>query len=103
MLFRLGPQWDTAPLTRELRVDTTHTAGPFSTSAQGTTVTMLFTARPGCDELQLDSAQGTSIIVVNAERAQTTRGGRAQPASLTASARESPRRRIRGPAAALAA
>jgi hypothetical protein len=66
MLFQLGPQWDTAPLTRELRIDTAHTVGAFSNSTWGTTVSLLFAAAPGCYGLQLDSVQGTSVIVVNA-------------------------------------
>jgi hypothetical protein len=66
MGFQLGPQWDTAPLTAELRVDTSQTVGSFSVSRWGTTVTMLLVRAPGCYGLQLDSARGTSTIVLRA-------------------------------------
>lgn len=64
--FQLGPDWDTTPLMRELRLDTTQTVGAFGNSTWGTTVTMLFARAPGCYGLQLDSEQGTSIVVVRA-------------------------------------
>lgn len=66
MRFQLGPQWDTAPLATELRIDTTQTVGGFSDSTWGTTVTMLLARTRGCYGLQLDSERGTSTIVVSA-------------------------------------
>jgi hypothetical protein len=66
MRFQLGPQWDTAPHTRELHIETTQTVGSFSNSNWGTTVTMLFVRTPGCYGLQLDSERGTSVVVVRA-------------------------------------
>ena len=66
--FQLGPQWDTAPLTRELHLDTTQPVGSFSNSRWGTTVTLLFVRAPGCYGLQLDTAAGTSTIVFRATR-----------------------------------
>jgi len=64
--FQLGPEWDSAPITSELRLVTTRTVGSFSTSNWGTTVTLLLVRTPGCYGLQLDSAGGTSTIVVRA-------------------------------------
>jgi len=66
MRFQLGPQWDAAPLSTELRIDTTQTIGGFSDSTWGTTVAMLLVRTPGCYGLQLDSERGTSTIVVRA-------------------------------------
>ncbi len=66
--FQLGPQWDSAPLTRELRLDTTQTVGGFSNSRWGTTVTMILVKRPGCYAITLDTAARTTTIVVRAER-----------------------------------
>lgn len=68
MRFQLGPQWDTAALTTELRIDTTRTVGGFSNSLWGTTVTMLLVRTHGCYGFQLDSEQGTSTIVVSTSR-----------------------------------
>ena len=64
--FQLGPQWESAPATAELRVDTTRTVGSFSTSDWGTTVTMLLVHAHGCYGLQLDTAEGTAVIVLRA-------------------------------------
>lgn len=64
--FQLGPQWDTAPLTAELHIDTRQTVGSFSQSRWGTTVTMLLVRTPGCYGLQLDSQRGTSTLIVDA-------------------------------------
>jgi hypothetical protein len=64
MRFQLGPQWDTAPLSGELRLDTSNTVGAFSASKWGTTVTLLYAPAPGCYGLQLDSRRGTSTIVI---------------------------------------
>ncbi len=66
--FQLGPQWESAPLTRGLRLDTSRTVGSFSASTWGTTVTLLLVRTPGCYGLQLDSKRGTSTIVVRAGR-----------------------------------
>ena len=66
--FQLGPQWDTAPLTTELRIDTTRTVGGFSKSSWGTTVTMLLVRTHGCYGFQLDSERGTSTIVLSTSR-----------------------------------
>jgi hypothetical protein len=66
MRFQLGPEWGSAPITRELHLDTTQTVGSFSTSNWGTTVTMLLIRTPGCYGLQLDSERGTSTIIVDA-------------------------------------
>ena len=66
MRFQLGPQWDGSRLT-ELHLDTTHVVGSFSNSRWGTTVTMLLVKTPGCYGLQLDTAKGTSTIVVEAK------------------------------------
>ena len=68
MRFQLGPEWGAAPLTRELRLDTRHTVGSFSNSTWGTTVTLLFVREAGCYLLQLDSARGTSTVVIRAAR-----------------------------------
>jgi hypothetical protein len=65
MRFQLGPQWDTAPLTAELRIDTSRTVGSFGDSTWGTTVTMLLARTPGCYGLQLDSRRGTNVIVLD--------------------------------------
>jgi hypothetical protein len=65
MRFQLGPDWG-SPLTSELRIDTTRSVGTFSEPTWGTTVTMLFGRAPGCYGLQLDTAAGTSTIVVAA-------------------------------------
>jgi hypothetical protein len=62
--FQLGPQWDTTPLVRELRIDTSNTVGSFSNSAWGTTVTMLLARERGCYGIQLDTARRTSTFVV---------------------------------------
>ncbi|MHB8469937.1 MAG: hypothetical protein ACYDCH_09310 [Gaiellaceae bacterium] len=64
--FQLGPGWDTAPLTTELRLDTTQTVGAFTGSTWGTTVTMLLVRSPGCYGLQLDTARGSTTIVIAA-------------------------------------
>jgi hypothetical protein len=64
MRFQLGPQWDSAPLTAELHIDTSRTVGSYSQSRWGTTVTMLLGRAPGCYGLQLDSERGTSTIVL---------------------------------------
>lgn len=66
MQFQLGPQWDTAPVTRELHLVTTQTVGSYSNSKWGTTVTLLLVKAPGCYGIQLDSPPGTSTIVVRA-------------------------------------
>jgi hypothetical protein len=66
--FQLGPQWDTAPVTKELRLDTTRPVGSFSNSAWGTTVMLLLVRTPGCYGLQLDSASATSVVVLRAAR-----------------------------------
>lgn len=68
MRFQLGPQWDSSPLTAELRIDTSQTVGAFSDSKWGTTVTLLFVRRPGCYGLQLDTASATSTIIVRAPK-----------------------------------
>ena len=68
MRFQLDPQWDTAPLTTELHIDTTRTVGGFGNSRWGTTVTRLLVRTHGCYGLQLDSAHRTSTIVVRASR-----------------------------------
>ena len=60
------PQWDAAPLTTELHIDTTQTVGGFSDSTWGAPVAMLLVRTPGCYGLQLDSEPGTSTIVVRA-------------------------------------
>jgi hypothetical protein len=64
--FQLGPQWDSAPITSELRLVTSHTVGSFGHSTWGTTVTLIFVREPGCYALQLDSAHSTSTIVIQA-------------------------------------
>ena len=69
MRFQLGPQWDTAPLTPDLQIDTSQTVGAFSVSTWGTTVTELLARTPGCYGLQLDSERGTSTIIVRATHA----------------------------------
>lgn len=66
--FQLGPNWGSAPLTRELHLDTSQTVGSFSNSDWGTTVTLLFAHQPGCYGLQLDTAAGTSTIVIRLTR-----------------------------------
>ncbi|HEY2073331.1 MAG TPA: hypothetical protein VGG88_07140 [Gaiellaceae bacterium] len=66
--FQLGPQWGSAPITRELRIDSTKTVGSFSGSRWGTTVTMILVKSPGCYGLQLDSSVGTTTVVVDARR-----------------------------------
>jgi hypothetical protein len=68
MQFQLGPQWDSAPVTRELHLVTNRTVGSYSGSTWGTTVTLLLVEAPGCYGLQLDSPAGTSTIVVRAPR-----------------------------------
>jgi hypothetical protein len=65
MRFELGPQWGSAPLAAELHIDTSRTVGSYSQSRWGTTVTMLLVRAPGCYGLQLDSAHGTSTIIVS--------------------------------------
>jgi hypothetical protein len=65
MRFQLGPNWD-SPLRPELRITTTQPVGSFSNSTWGTTVTMLFGRTPGCYGIQLDTGQGTTIIVIAA-------------------------------------
>jgi hypothetical protein len=65
--FQLGPQWDSAPLTRELHLVTSLTVGSYSNSTWGTTVTLLLVRTPGCYGLQLDSPAGTSTIVFRAD------------------------------------
>ena len=64
--FQLGPDWSSRA-TRELRLDTTQTVGSFSDLAWGTTVTMLLVRSPGCYGLQLDTAAGTSTVVLAAK------------------------------------
>jgi hypothetical protein len=66
--FQLGPQWDTAPLTRVLHLDTTETVGGFSGSRWGTTVTMILVRSPGCYAITLDTAMRTTTIVIRATR-----------------------------------
>ena len=66
--FQLGPQWDTAPLTRVLHLDTTQTVGGFGDSRWGTTVTMILVKSPGCYAIMLDTATRTTTIVVRAAR-----------------------------------
>jgi hypothetical protein len=68
MKFQLGPNWDTTPLTSELRIDTTEMVGSFGGSAWGATVTELFVRTPGCYELQLDTTRGSQRIVMDAKR-----------------------------------
>jgi hypothetical protein len=63
MRFQLGPNWDTA-LRDELRIDTAEPVGSYSDTAWGATVTSLAVRGPGCYGLQLDSARGTSTIVL---------------------------------------
>jgi hypothetical protein len=65
--FQLGPQWHTAPFRSELRLVTNQTVGSFSDSKWGTTVTLIFVREPGCNALQLDSARGSSTIVIEAQ------------------------------------
>jgi hypothetical protein len=65
MRFQLGPNWG-SPLRSELRIDTSQPVGSFSDTNWGTTVTMLFGRTRGCYGLQLDTAKGTSTIVVSA-------------------------------------
>lgn len=62
--FQLGPQWDSAALTRQLRLDTTQTVGGFSNSTWGTTVTMILVRQPGCYALRV----GAATIVIRAQR-----------------------------------
>lgn len=64
LAFQLGPQWDTAPIVRELRIDTSNTVGSFSNSRWGTTVALLLVREHGCYGIQLDSVRGTSTFVV---------------------------------------
>ena len=64
--FQLGPNWGSAPATRELRLDTTQTVGSWGRSRWGTTVMLLLVRKPGCYGLQLDTAAGTSKIVIRA-------------------------------------
>jgi hypothetical protein len=66
--FQLGPQWDTAPLTRVLQLDTTQTVGGFSNSRWVTTVTMILVKSPGCYAITLDTPKRTTTIVVRATR-----------------------------------
>jgi hypothetical protein len=66
--FQLGPQWDSAPLTRELRLDTTQPVGGFSNSSWGTTVTMILVKTPGCYALTLAAGSQTTRIVFSATR-----------------------------------
>jgi hypothetical protein len=60
-----GPNWG-SPLRSELRITTSQPVGSFSNSTWGTTVTMLFGRTPGCYGIQLDTGQGTTIIVLAA-------------------------------------
>jgi hypothetical protein len=64
--FQLGPQWDSAPLTRQLHLDTTQTVGGFGGSRWGTTVTMILVKTPGCYALTLATAARTTTIVFRA-------------------------------------
>jgi hypothetical protein len=64
--FQVGPQWASAPHTKELHIDTSQTVGSFGQSRWGATVTMLLVRTPGCYGLQLDSQRGTSTIVIDA-------------------------------------
>jgi hypothetical protein len=66
--FQLGPQWDSAPLTRELHLDTTQTVGGFSDSRWGTTVTMILVKTPGCYAMTLATATRTTTVVFRLER-----------------------------------
>src|SRR3954462_3464212 len=61
--FQMGPGWDTAPIVRELRMDTGNTVGSFTNSKWGATVTMLLARKHGCYGVQLDSARGTTTFV----------------------------------------
>ena len=64
--LQLGPQWDRTPATAELRGDTTRTISSFSASDLGTTVTMLLVHAHSFYGLQLDTAEGTAVIVLRA-------------------------------------
>jgi hypothetical protein len=64
--FQLGPQWDAAPRTAELRLSTDDTVGSFAESRWRSTVTMLLVRAGGCYGLQIDAARGSSTIVVEA-------------------------------------
>jgi hypothetical protein len=64
MRFQLGPDWDTTPIARELRIDTTKPMGDFGNSRWGATVSELLVRKPGCYALRLDSERGTSTIVL---------------------------------------
>jgi hypothetical protein len=66
--FVLGPQFDTARVTTELRVDTSRTVGSFSGSTWGTTVSEIFVPEPGCYGLQLDWAGGSRVLKFKATR-----------------------------------
>jgi hypothetical protein len=66
--FQLGPQWGSAPLTRELHIDTTQTVGGFSGSRWGTTVTMILVKAPGCYAMTVTTAAQTSRVVFSATR-----------------------------------
>jgi hypothetical protein len=63
--FQQGPDWG-SPRTPELHIDTRFSVGSFGGVPWGATVTMLLVRKAGCYGLQLDSAQGTSTIVVKA-------------------------------------
>jgi hypothetical protein len=64
MRFQLGPDWDTTPIARRLRIDTTNPVGDFGGSRWGATVSELLVRAPGCYELRLESERGTSTIVL---------------------------------------
>jgi hypothetical protein len=68
MRFQLRPQWNSAPLTRELHIETNQTVGSFAGSTWGATVTLLLVRAPGCYGLQLDSEHGSSKLTINATR-----------------------------------
>jgi len=61
--FQLGPQFDTAPLTNELRLSTGNTVGSFAGSNWGATVTVIYVPVEGCYGLQLDWTGGTRTLV----------------------------------------
>ena len=68
MRFQLGPDWDYAPLTAELRITTSDTVGSFGGSSWGSTVTMLLVQERGCYAVQLDTAGGSTTVVVDATK-----------------------------------
>ncbi len=93
--FQLGPNWGSAPLTRELHLDTSQTVGSFSNSDWGTTVTLLFAHQPGCYGLQLDTAAGTSTIVIRLTRAPSLTLAAPPPGFSSGHRAQAARRRLR--------